>query len=459
MFESLTQRLSGTIERLRGRGRLTEENIREATREVRIALLEADVALPVVQALVEKIKVRAVGQEVLKSLTPGQALIKVVRDELTAVMGSTATELNLNVPAPAVILMAGLQGAGKTTTTGKLAKLLKEKRKKKVMVVSADVYRPAAIEQLKTLAEQVGVLFFASDASQDPVDIVKAAIADAKKSFVDVLLVDTAGRLAIDEAMMAEIKALHAAVNPVETLFVVDSMTGQDAANTAKAFGEALPLTGVVLTKTDGDARGGAALSVRYITGKPIKFTGTGEKVDGLDVFHPERVAGRILDMGDVLSLVEQVEQQVDKDKAQKLAEKVASGKKFNLSDMRDQLEQMENMGGIGGLMDKLPGLGQIPDNLKAQVTQSREVPRMIAFINSMTPKERRNPGLLNGSRRARIARGAGVQPADVNRLMKQYMQMEKMMSKMAGGGMKGMMRSMRGMMGSMGMKGGLPFR
>ena len=435
MFESLTQRLSGTIERLRGRGRLTEENIREATREVRIALLEADVALPVVQALVEKIKVRAVGQEVLKSLTPGQALIKVVRDELTAVMGSTATELNLNVPAPAVILMAGLQGAGKTTTTGKLAKLLKEKRKKKVMVVSADVYRPAAIEQLKTLAEQVGVLFFASDASQDPVDIVKAAIADAKKSFVDVLLVDTAGRLAIDEAMMAEIKALHAAVNPVETLFVVDSMTGQDAANTAKAFGEALPLTGVVLTKTDGDARGGAALSVRYITGKPIKFTGTGEKVDGLDVFHPERVAGRILDMGDVLSLVEQVEQQVDKDKAQKLAEKVASGKKFNLNDMRDQLEQMENMGGIGGLMDKLPGLGQIPDNLKAQVTQSREVPRMIAIINSMTPKERRNPGLLNGSRRARIARGAGVQPADVNRLMKQYMQMEKMMSKMAGGG------------------------
>ncbi|MET3007865.1 signal recognition particle protein [Stenotrophomonas koreensis] len=459
MFESLTQRLSGTIERLRGRGRLTEENIREATREVRIALLEADVALPVVSALIEKIKVRAVGQEVLKSLTPGQALIKVVRDELTAVMGSTASELNLNVPAPAVILMAGLQGAGKTTTTGKLAKLLKEKRKKKVMVVSADVYRPAAIEQLKTLAEQVGVLFFPSDAGQNPVDIVRAAIADARKSFVDVLLVDTAGRLAIDEAMMAEIKALHAAVNPVETLFVVDAMTGQDAANTAKAFGEALPLTGVVLTKTDGDARGGAALSVRYITGKPIKFTGTGEKVDGLDVFHPERVAGRILDMGDVLSLVEQVEQQVDKDKAQKLAEKVASGKKFNLNDMRDQLEQMENMGGIGGLMDKLPGLGQIPENLKAQVSQSREVPRMIAIINSMTKKERRNPGLLNGSRRARIARGAGVQPADVNRLMKQYMQMEKMMGKLSGGGMKGMMRNMKGMLGAMGGKGGLPFR
>ncbi|MGV8960677.1 MAG: signal recognition particle protein [Stenotrophomonas sp.] len=459
MFESLTQRLSGTIERLRGRGRLTEENIREATREVRIALLEADVALPVVQALVERIKVRAVGQEVLKSLTPGQALIKVVRDELTAVMGSTAADLNLNVPAPAIILMAGLQGAGKTTTVGKLAKHLKEKRKKKVMVVSADVYRPAAIEQLKTLAEQVGVLFFASSADQKPVDIVRAAIDDARKSFVDVLLVDTAGRLAIDEAMMAEIKALHAAINPVETLFVVDAMTGQDAANTAKAFGEALPLTGVVLTKTDGDARGGAALSVRYITGKPVKFTGTGEKLDGLDVFHPDRVASRILDMGDVLSLVEQVEQQVDKDKAQKLAEKVASGKKFNLNDMRDQLEQMQNMGGIGGLMDKLPGLGKIPENLKAQVAGSKEVPRMIAIINSMTKKERRNPGLLNGSRRARIARGSGTQPADVNKLMKQYQQMEKMMGKLAGGGMKGMMRSMKGMMGAMGGRGGLPFR
>ncbi|MBN8790944.1 MAG: signal recognition particle protein [Stenotrophomonas nitritireducens] len=459
MFESLTQRLSGTIERLRGRGRLTEENIREATREVRIALLEADVALPVVQALIEKIKVRAVGQEVLKSLTPGQALIKVVRDELTAVMGAQASDLNLNVPAPAIILMAGLQGAGKTTTVGKLAKHLKEKRKKKVMVVSADVYRPAAIEQLKTLAEQVGVLFFPSAAEQKPVDIVRAAIDDARKSFADVLIVDTAGRLAIDEAMMAEIKALHAVVNPAETLFVVDSMTGQDAANTAKAFGEALPLTGVVLTKTDGDARGGAALSVRYVTGKPIKFTGTGEKVDGLDVFHPERVASRILDMGDVLSLVEQVEQQVDKDKAQKLAEKVAKGKKFDLNDMRDQLEQMQNMGGIGGLMDKLPGLGQVPEHLKQQVSQSKEVPRMIAIINSMTKKERRNPGLLNGSRRARIARGSGTQPADVNKLMKQYMQMEKMMGKLAGGGMKGMLRNMKGMLGAMGGKGGLPFR
>ncbi|WP_363797632.1 signal recognition particle protein [Lysobacter firmicutimachus] len=455
MFESLTQRLSGTIERLRGRGRLTEENIRESLREVRIALLEADVALPVVQALIERIKVRAVGQEVLKSLTPGQALIKVVRDELTAVMGSQAADLNLNVPAPAVILMAGLQGAGKTTTVGKLAKHLRERRKKKVMVVSADVYRPAAIEQLRQLAEQVEVLFFPSSASQKPEEIVRAAIADAKKSFVDVLLVDTAGRLAIDEAMMAEIKALHAAVAPVETLFVVDSMTGQDAAITAKAFAEALPLTGVVLTKTDGDARGGAALSVRYVTGRPIKFIGVGEKPDGLDVFHPDRVASRILDMGDVLSLVEQVEQQVDKDKAQKLAEKVAKGKKFDLNDMKDQLEQMQNMGGLHGLMDKLPGMGQIPDAVKNQIT-GKEVPRMVAIINSMTKKERRNPTLLNGSRRARIAKGAGLTPADVNKLMKQYQQMEKMMSKLSGGGMKGLMRGMRGMMGG---RGGMPFR
>ena len=462
MFESLTQRLSGTIDRLRGRGRLTEENIRESLREVRIALLEADVALPVVQALIERIKVRAVGQEVLKSLTPGQALIKVVRDELTAVMGAQAADLNLNVAPPAVILMAGLQGAGKTTTVAKLAKHLKERRKKKVMVVSADVYRPAAIEQLKTLAEQVGVLFFPSQADQKPEAIVRAAIDDARKSFADVLIVDTAGRLAIDQAMMDEIKALHAAVKPVETLFVVDSMTGQDAANTAKAFAEALPLTGVVLTKTDGDARGGAALSVRYITGRPIKFIGTGEKPEGLDVFHPDRIASRILDMGDVLSLVEQVEQQVDKDKAAKLAEKVVKGKKFDLNDMRDQLEQMQNMGGIAGLMDKLPGLGQVPEHLKAQVSQSKEVPRMMAIIGSMTPKERRNPDLLNGSRRARIARGSGTTPADVNKLLKQYQQMEKMMGKLGRGGMKGMMRGLQGMMGGMGGmggRGGMPLR
>ncbi len=457
MFDSLSQRLSSTIQRLRGRGRLTEENIREATREVRVALLEADVALPVVQTLIQRIKVRAVGQDVMKSLTPGQALIKVVRDELTAVMGSQSAELNLNVPAPAVILMAGLQGAGKTTTVGKLAKLLKERRKKKVMVVSADVYRPAAIDQLKTLAAQTEVLFFPSDPAQKPVDIVRAAIDDARKSFADVLLVDTAGRLAIDAQMMEEIKALHAAVHPVETLFVVDSMTGQDAAVTAKAFAEALPLTGVVLTKTDGDARGGAALSVRYITGKPIKFIGTSEKMDGLDVFHPDRVASRILDMGDVLSLVEQVERDVDQEKAQKLAEKVAKGKKFDLNDMRDQLEQMQNMGGIHALMDKLPGMGQVPDDLKNRVT-GQEVPRMIAIINSMTKKERRFPDLLNGSRRARVARGSGTTPAQVNQLLKQHKNMEKMMSKLAGGGIRGMLRGMKGMMGGRG-PGGFPMR
>ena len=457
MFESLSQRLSTTVQRLRGRGRLTEENIREATREVRVALLEADVAVPVVQTLIQRIKVRAVGQDVMKSLTPGQALIKVVRDELTAVMGAQSAELNLNVPAPAVILMAGLQGAGKTTTVGKLAKLLKDRNKKKVMVVSADVYRPAAIDQLKTLAEQTGVLFFPSDPSQKPVDIVKAAISDAKKSFVDVLLVDTAGRLAIDEAMMAEIKALHAAVNPVETLFVVDAMTGQDAAVTAKAFSEALPLTGVVLTKTDGDARGGAALSVRYITGRPIKFIGVSEKMDGLDVFHPDRIASRILDMGDVLSLVEQVERDVDQEKAKKLAEKVAKGKKFDLNDMRDQLEQMQNMGGIQSLMEKLPGMGQISEQVKGKVT-GKEVPRMIAIINSMTLKERRNPALLNGSRRARVAKGSGTTPAQVNQLLNQHKNMEKMMSKLAGGGIRGMMRGMKGLMGG-GHGGGFPMR
>ena len=452
MFESLTQRLSGTLQRLRGRGRLTEENIRESLREVRIALLEADVALPVVVALIERIKARAIGQDVMHSLTPGQALIKVVHDEMAAVMGSAAADLNLNVPTPAVILMAGLQGAGKTTTVAKLAKHLKEKRKKKVMVVSCDVYRPAAIHQLETLAKQVGVLFFASDLSQKPEDIARAAIDDARKSFVDVLLVDTAGRLAIDEAMMTEIKALHAAIHPTETLFVVDAMTGQDAANTAKPFSEALPLTGVVLTKTDGDARGGAALSVRYITGQPIKFVGVGEKPDGLDVFHPDRAASRILDMGDVLSLVEQVQSQVDQDKAAKFAEKVAKGKKFDLNDMRDQLEQMQNMGGIAGLMDKLPGMGQIPDHVKNKVT-GKEVPRMVAIISSMTKKERRNPDLLNGSRRARIAKGSGTTPADVNRLLKQYQQMEGMMKKLSGGGLKGMMRGMKGLMGG----GGFP--
>jgi len=447
MFESLTQRLSDTINRLRGKGRLTEDNIRDALREVRVALLEADVALPVVKALIERIKVRAIGHEVLKSLTPGQALVKVVRDELAAVMGSAASDLQLNVPAPAIILMAGLQGAGKTTTVAKLAKHLKERRKKKVMVVSADIYRPAAIAQLQTLAGQVGALFHPSDASQKPIAIVQSAIDDARKSFADVLIVDTAGRLAIDAAMMDEIKQLHAAIHPVETLFVVDSMTGQDAATTAKAFHDALPLTGVVLTKTDGDARGGAALSVRYITGKPIKFIGVGEKPEGLDVFHPDRAAGRILDMGDVLSLVEQVEQKVDKDKAQKLAEKVAKGKKFDFSDMRDQLEQMQNMGGVGALMDKLPGLASVPDAVKGQIS-GKEVPRMIAIINSMTKKERRHPDLINGQRRARIARGSGTSVQDVNRLMKQHMQMEKMMTKLSMFGARGIMRQIKGVMG-----------
>jgi signal recognition particle subunit SRP54 len=451
MFESLTQRLSGTLQRLRGKGRLTEDNIKESLRDVRIALLEADVALPVVMALIESIKVRAVGQEVLTSLSPGQALIKIVHDELAAVMGSEAVDLNLNVPAPAVILMAGLQGAGKTTTVAKLAKFLKEKRKKKVLVVSCDVYRPAAIAQLESLAKQVGVPFFPSTNSESPVAIASACILEARKTYADVVIVDTAGRLAIDAAMMDEIKQLHAAINPTDTLFVVDAMTGQDAANTAKAFSEALPLTGVILTKTDGDARGGAALSVRHITGQPIKFVGVGEKPDGLDVFHPDRAASRILDMGDVLSLVEQVQSQVDHEKAAKLAEKVAKGKKFDLNDMREQFLQMQNMGGLSGLMDKLPGMAQVPEHVKNQVT-GKEMPRMIAIINSMTKKERRNPGLLNGSRRARIARGSGTTPADVNRLLKQYQQMESMMSKLSRGGMKGMLRGMKGMLG-----GGFP--
>ena len=455
MFESLSQRLSTTIERLRGRARLTEANIRESLREVRIALLEADVALPVVQALIQRVQVRAVGQEVLKSLTPGQALVKVVRDELTAVMGSANSELNLSAAPPAIVLMAGLQGAGKTTTVAKLALQLRTKKKKKVMVVSCDVYRPAAIEQLRTLADQVEVLFHPSSGSEDPVAIARSAMDAARKNFADVLLVDTAGRLAIDAEMMAEIKALHAALNPVETLFVVDAMTGQDAATTAKAFAEALPLTGVILTKTDGDARGGAALSVRYITGRPIKFLGVSEKPEGLEPFHPDRLAQRILGMGDVLSLVEQVEQNVDREKAQKLAEKVIKGKRFDMNDMRDQLQQMLGMGGMASLLDKMPGASNLPDHLKSQVNDT-PVHRMVAIINSMTKKERRHPDLLNGSRKARVARGSGTQPADVNRLLKQYMQMEKMMSKLAGGGLKGLMRQMGAAMKGMG-GGGFP--
>jgi signal recognition particle subunit SRP54 len=454
MFESLSQRLSATVDRLRGRGRLTEANIRESMREVRIALLEADVALPVVQALIQRVQVRAVGQEVMKSLTPGQALIKVVRDELTAVMGSVNTDLNLAAAPPAIVLMAGLQGAGKTTTVAKLARFLRERKKKKVMVVSCDVYRPAAIEQLQTLAAQVEVLFHPSSGEQDAITIARSALDAAKKNFADVLIVDTAGRLHVDAAMMDEIKALHAALNPIETLFVVDAMTGQDAANTAKAFSEALPLTGVILTKTDGDARGGAALSVRYVTGRPIKFIGAGEKPDALEPFHPDRIAQRILGMGDVLSLVEEVERKVDQEKVQKLAEKVLKGKRFDLNDMRTQLEQMVSMGGMASLMDKLPGMGNLSEQVKSKVND-REVHRMIAIISSMTKKERRHPDLLNGSRRARVARGSGMQPADVNRLLKQYQQMEKMMSKLGSGGVKGLMRQMKGAMGGMGGMGG----
>ena len=444
MFENLTQRLSETINRLRGKARLTEDNIREALREVRVALLEADVALPVVQALMERVKVKAIGTDVLKSLQPGQMLVKVVRDELVLLMGSQNAELAFNTQPPAVILMAGLQGSGKTTTTGKLAKLLKERNKKSVMLVSCDVYRPAAIEQLRVLAEQVGVQFFASDTSQKPRDIALAALAQARKLLLDVLIVDTAGRLAIDAVMMSEIKDLHAALKPIETLFVVDSMTGQDAANTAKAFSDALPLTGVVLTKTDGDARGGAALSVRYITGRPIKFIGAGEKLDALEPFHPDRLASRILGMGDVLSLVEEVERSVDRDKAEKLANKVLSGKGFDFSDFRDHLTQMQSMGGLANILDKLPVA--LPGKISMAELKSKMddklVDRMIAIISSMTAKERRNPKLLNGSRRARVAKGSGVQPAQVNQLILQFEQMEKMMKKLAGGGVKGMLRN-----------------
>ncbi len=455
MFESLSERLSTTVTRLRGRGRLTEDNISEALREVRIALLEADVALPVVQDLVAHVRERAVGQEVLASLTPGQALIKVVSDELTRIMGEANEQLDLSVQPPAVVLMAGLQGAGKTTTVAKLAKLLKERHKKKVMVVSCDVYRPAAIEQLKTLAAQVDVAFFPSESGQDPVVIARSAMDAARREVADVLIVDTAGRLHVDQAMMTEIQALHAALDPVETLFTVDAMTGQDAATTARAFAEALPLTGVVLTKTDGDARGGAALSVRQVTGRPIKFMGAGEKVDALEPFHPDRVAQRILGMGDVLSLVEDVERKVDREKAQKLARKVSRGKRFDLDDMRDQLEQMNKMGGLAGLMDKIPGMSGIPDNVKSKVNDT-EVKRMIAIIGSMTKKERRHPDLLKGSRKKRVALGSGTHPADVNRLMKQYMQMSKMMAKLGKGGSKGLMRQMRGAMKGMG-GGGMP--
>ena len=444
MFENLSERLGKTVKNLRGQGRLSEQNIKDALREVRMALLEADVALPVVKQFIASVQTKALGQEVLGSLSPGQSLIKVVNDELVEIMGQQSESLNLSAQPPAVVLMAGLQGSGKTTTTGKLALRLKEKEKRKVMVVSCDVYRPAAIKQLQKVAGDVGVEFFSSEPDQSPVDIATAALAEAKKQYTDVLIVDTAGRLAIDEQMMDEIKELNKTLSPIETLFVVDSMTGQDAATTAQVFGEALPLTGVILTKTDGDARGGAALSVRVVTGKPIKFIGAGEKMDALEAFHPDRIASRILGMGDVVSLVEEVHEKVDHAKADRLARKMQKGKSFDMVDLRDQMEQMQKMGGMASLMDKLPGAANLPDAVKNQ-TNDKEVRRTIAIINSMTPQERKFPAVIKGSRKKRIAAGSGVQIQDVNRLLKQHLQMSKMMKKMAKGGMKKMLRGMQG--------------
>ena len=459
MFDGLSDRLASTAQKLRGEGRLTESNIQDALRDVRMALLEADVALPVVRGFIEDVKQRALGEEVLTSLKPGQVFVTIVQDELVKVMGEQNESLDLSAQPPAVVLMAGLQGAGKTTTVAKLAKMLQEREKKKTLVVSCDIYRPAAIEQLKTLASQVGAEFFPSSTEQKPTDIARAAIDYARKHYIDVVIVDTAGRLHIDTDMMAEIKAVHAAVNPVETLFVVDSMTGQDAANTAQAFNEALPLTGVVLTKTDGDARGGAALSIRQITGKPIKFMGSGEKIEALEPFHPDRVASRILGMGDVLSLVEEVQQKVDHKKAAQLAKRVQKGKSFNFNDLKEQFEQMQNMGGMAGLMDKLPGMPGMADKLKDKVND-KEMSRMVGIINSMTPKERAFPEIIKGSRKRRIAQGCGLQVQDVNRLIKQQMQMKKMMKKMSKGGMAKMMRAMKGggMPPGMGGPGGMGF-
>jgi len=455
MFENLTDRLSKSLKNISGKGRLTEDNIKGTLREVRMALLEADVALPVVRDFIKAVKKRAVGREVTKTLNPGQAFIKIVQSELELAMGEVNENLNLATQPPAVLLMAGLQGAGKTTSVAKLALLLKNKEKKSVLVVSADVYRPAAIKQLETLAGEVDVEFFPSDISQKPVDIATAAIAHAKKKFIDVVIVDTAGRLHVDGELMEEIKDLHSAINPVETLFVVDAMTGQDAANTAQAFNETLPLTGVILTKADGDARGGAALSIRHITGKPIKFIGMGEKIDALEPFYPDRLASRILGMGDVLSLIEELENKVDKDKAAKLAKKVQKGKGFDLEDFRDQLVQMKSMGGMMGMMDKLPGMSNVPDAMKDQVND-KATNQMEAIINSMTKKERAKPEIIKGGRKRRIAAGSGTQIQDVNKLLKQFTQMQKMMKKMSGkGSMRKMMGGMQSMMGGMG--GGMP--
>ena len=450
MLDNLTQRLARVMKTLRGEARLTEDTIAEALREVRLALLEADVALPAVKALISAVKEKAIGEEVIGSLSPGQALIGVVHQELTRLMGEAHTGLNLATQPPAIVLMAGLQGAGKTTTVGKLAKLLRDTQKKKVLVVSCDVYRPAAIEQLKTVAGQAGVDFFPSAPTDRPVDIAKAAVDWAKKHFHDVLLVDTAGRLSIDEAMMKEIAELHSAISPIETLFVVDAMLGQDAINTAKAFSEALPLTGIVLTKLDGDARGGAALSVRHVTGKPIKFAGIGEKLAGLEAFHPERMASRILGMGDVLSLIEEAKKGIDEQQAVEFAKKLKSGKGFDLNDFKEQIGQMRKMGGLSAMMDKLPAqFAQAASHLPAG-GEDKAVRRIEGIINSMTPLERSRPELLKASRKRRIAVGAGVHVQEVNRLLKQFEQSQKMMKQFSKGGMAKLMRGMKGMLPGM---------
>ena len=444
MFDNLTERLTLSLKKIKGQGRLTEANIQDTLRDVRMALLEADVALPVVKDFIEQVKERALGQDVQGSLSPGQAFIKIVNQQLVAVMGEANEKLNLATQPPAVILMAGLQGAGKTTTVAKLAKYLKENERRSVVVASADVYRPAAIEQLQTLANEVGADFFPSDPSQSPIEIAKGALEHARKRYKDVLILDTAGRLHVDEAMMAEIQALHQEIKPIETLFVVDAMTGQDAANTAKAFGETLPLTGVILTKTDGDARGGAALSVRHITGKPIKFMGVGEKTAALERFHPDRIASRILGMGDVMSLIEEAERTIDKAKAEKLVKKIQKGAGFNLNDYYDQLQQLKNMGGITAMMDKMPGMGQVPQHVKEQVNDD-VWKRQIVIIDSMTQKERRDPDLINTSRKERIARGSGSDVQEVNKVLKQFDQMQKMMKKFKKGNFMNMMRGAGG--------------
>ncbi|GAB4353813.1 MAG: signal recognition particle protein [Immundisolibacter sp.] len=449
MFNSLSERLETTVRRLRGQAYLTDDNIADALREVRMALLEADVALPVVRGFIEQVRQDAIGREIGKRLNPGQLLVKLVHDRLVTLMGSANEALNLAGAPPVVILMAGLQGSGKTTTSAKLARLLREQHKKSVLLVSADVYRPAAIEQLRVLAEQVGVQFQPSDTRQKPVDIAAGAVAEARRRAIDVVIVDTAGRLHVDADMMAEIKAIHGAVKPLETLFVVDSMTGQDAVNTAKAFHEALPLTGVVLTKADGDARGGAALSIREVTGAPIKFLGTGEKIGALEAFHPERVASRILGMGDVVTLVEDVQRNLDQAQAARLEDKLRRGKGFDFNDFRDQLKMVKSMGGLGSLLDKLPGMNGLNAQAREQIADGRQLGRVEAIINSMTAKERRFPQLINGSRKRRIAAGAGVQIQDVNRLIKQFEQSQKMMKKLSRpGGMKKMMRGMGAMRG-----------